>query len=259
MGWLRNPFSAQKTQRPAPSTDGRLVYAVGDVHGCLGLLRRLMLKILEDIAATGPSEPASLVFLGDYVDRGSQSRGVIDYIDALSQGGLDVHRLKGNHEEAMLRFLDKASAGPAWTLHGGGNTLLSYGVAPPMMGAPEEEWEEVRLAFAQRLPPSHRAFLDGLELSLTIGDYVFVHAGLRPGVSLDEQTEHDMLWIREPFLSRADFQPVIVHGHTPARDAYLGPNRIGVDTGAYASGVLTAVRLYGREQSVLQADTENDN
>ncbi len=258
MGWLRNPFSAQKVERPAPTTECRLVYAVGDVHGCLGLLRRLMLKILEDISATGPAERASLVFLGDYVDRGSQSRGVIDYVDALTQGGLDVHLLKGNHEAAMLRFLDDSSAGPSWALHGGGATLLSYGVAPPLMGAPEEAWEETRLAFVERLPATHRGFLEKLEVSLTIGSYVFVHAGLRPGVSLDEQTEHDMLWIREPFLSRADFAPVVVHGHTPARDPYLGPTRIGVDTGAYASGVLTAVRLYGEEQSVLQVNNQTD-
>lgn len=259
MGWRWNLFGAQKVARPVPHTDGRLIYAVGDIHGCLGLLRRMMRVILEDISSISPNEPAVLVFLGDYVDRGGQSRNVIDYLDALSQGGFEVHHLKGNHEEAMLRFLTDPSGGPSWAIHGGSQTLQSYGVAAPMIEAPVEAWEQARQAFVAAVPATHLAFLQNLKLTVTIGSYLFVHAGLRPGVPIERQSEHDMLWIREPFLSRGDFGPIVVHGHTPASHPHLGPTRIGVDTGAYATGVLTAVRLCDETQTILQVSDKDED
>jgi serine/threonine protein phosphatase 1 len=219
----------------------------------------MMRVILEDISTISPPDPAVLVFLGDYVDRGGQSRNVIDYLDALGQGGFEVHTLKGNHEEAMLRFLDEPGGGPAWAIHGGSQTLQSYGVGAPMIEAPVEMWEQARRAFNEALPDTHRAFLQNLKLSVTIGSYLFVHAGLRPGVAIERQSEHDMLWIREPFLSRGDFESIVVHGHTPASNPYLGASRIGVDTGAYASGVLTAVRLCDETQTFIQVSDKDDD
>ncbi len=257
MTWRWNPFSSRKAERAAAHTDGRLVYAIGDVHGCLGLLRRLVDSIYQDALDARPTVRPVLVLLGDYIDRGSQSRGVIDHINALiASGEFEVRALKGNHEEAMLDFLADPVKGPAWVAYGGAATLMSYGVNPPMMEAEPGEWEIARRALVEALPANHRQFLGALELKVSIGSYVFVHAGLRPGVAMEAQTERDMLWIREPFLSRADFDQTIVHGHTPARDPHLGAERIGVDTGAYATGVLTAARLNGADASVLQVSGE---
>ena len=162
--------------------------------------------------------------------------------------------LKGNHEEAMLEFMGDAAFGPVWAQHGGGATLASYGVAPPANRMDDAEWERARRELNAALPAAHRAFLEGLGLSARRGDYLFVHAGIRPGVAIEEQTARDMLWIRREFLDHGKpLGPVVVHGHTPESRPFEGPHRIGVDTGAYSSGRLTAVRLRGAERSFVQA------
>jgi len=251
-------FGRHRKRDAAPSTGGRLIYAVGDVHGRLDVLGPLLRDIAQDAVAADGAERPLLVFLGDYVDRGPASKGVVDLI--LEMRGLDrleVRALKGNHEEALLQFLAEPSFGQTWLEHGGGPTLVSYGVQPPAQRTDAEAWVKVRDAFAAALPPEHLAFYQSLELMIVEADYAFVHAGVRPGIPLADQSERDLLWIRQEFLQeRGRFEKVIVHGHTPLEAPQLAPNRLGVDTGAYATGVLTAVRLQGEDQRVLQAKAQ---
>ena len=241
--------------RAAPTTGGRLVYAVGDSHGYLAAVQRLIGKLKDDLARSRPAERPLLVFLGDYVDRGPDSRGVIDAVLALEAAGdFEVIALKGNHEDALLRFLRDPGFGPNWLMNWGETTLRSYGVRLPTPGDEAVETARVQAELAAALPAAHRAFLGRLATSVSVGDYHFVHAGVRPGVPLAVQAEQDLLWIRHEFLeSEADFGKVVVHGHTPSNRPELKANRIGIDTGVYYSGVLTAVRLEGTDQRIIQA------
>jgi serine/threonine protein phosphatase 1 len=195
------------------------------------------------------------VFLGDYIDRGPASPGVIDFVRALAGAGtFEVRALMGNHEEVMLQFLDDPAVGASWVEFGGGETLAAYGVPPPLGRGDLAGWEAAREALGRRLPGDHLAFLTGLELSASYGDYLFVHAGVRPSMPLDRQTAADILWIRDEFLHHEGrLDKVVVHGHTPEARPYLGRHRIGIDTGAYATGVLTGVRLFGQARDLLQA------
>jgi serine/threonine protein phosphatase 1 len=244
-------------QPDAASTGGRLIYAVGDIHGRLDLLDRLLRLILDDLAERALDRPPMLVFVGDYVDRGSASRGVIQRLLALrASEGLEVRNLKGNHEQAMLQFLGDASRGAEWVSYGGAATLASYGVPPPALDADEATWEATRQAFAAAVPEDHLDFLWSLELAVEAGDYLFVHAGVRPGVALGEQREQDLLWIRDDFLSATGpFGKIVVHGHTPRDEAFVGPHRIGLDTGASMTGVLTAIRLGDGDPALIQTLT----
>jgi serine/threonine protein phosphatase 1 len=250
--------SRKKTSRPPPSTGGRLIYAIGDVHGRLDLMDVLLNKIAADSAAASPAERPVVVFLGDYVDRGPGSRGVIETVMRLkATPEIELRALKGNHEQAMLAFLDDPEYGPAWLQNGGAATLASYGVGAPQTRIQPEEWQQAREKFAEAIPPDHLQFLRDLELRAEYGDYVFVHAGLRPGVPIERQTEQDMLWIRYEFLQeKRPFEKVVVHGHTPEPEPFFGEVRLGLDTGAYATGVLTAARLHGTQQSMIQARSE---
>jgi serine/threonine protein phosphatase 1 len=228
---------------------------VGDVHGRLDVLGPLLEDIVQDARDSRTSEPPMLIFLGDYVDRGPASRGVVDLILQMkAYPHFDVVALKGNHEEALLQFLDQPAFGSTWMEHGGGPTLVSYGVQPPATRTDLDAWARVSGALGQALPQDHREFYTGLELMRVVGDYAFVHAGVRPGVPLDEQAERDLLWIRQEFLQDpGPFGKVIVHGHTPLEAPQLLKHRLGVDTGAYATGILTAVRLQDQDQRLMQA------
>ncbi len=258
MSWLRPSWTKLRGGREpehalASTPPGQIYYAIGDVHGRLDLLRTLLKKIEADAART-PSKTVSLTFLGDYVDRGQDSRGVIELLTVLARDGGDhVTALKGNHEEAMLGFLADPTTGAAWAEHGGRETLKSYGVDPPRNLTDAEAWATTRNAFAANLPPAHLDFLRNLQLFAIVGDYIFVHAGVRPGIPIEHQDERDLLWIRQEFLGapRA-LDQVVVHGHTPSAEPSLAPGRIGVDTGAYATGVLTAVRLEDDRQSFIR-------
>ena len=234
----------------ASSTQGDLVYAIGDIHGRIDLLDDLIPQMIRDFEAIPNAPKPKLVFLGDYIDRGPDSRSVIDRILDLSTV-FDVTALKGNHEDALLRFLDQPEFGPNWVEHGGAETLAAYGVPPPK---PDDDngWSSARAMLIENMPQRHVAFFFSLSAYFTIGDYLFVHAGVRPNVALKDQTVHDMMWIRKPFLeAERPCEKVVVHGHTPDEEPFSGPWRIGVDTGAYASGVLTAVCLYGVERRFL--------
>ena len=233
--------------------EGQILYAVGDIHGRLDLLAGLLGLIDLDAHASRPADRRTLVFLGDYVDRGPDSRGVVERLIAEEPQGFDVHFLKGNHEAMLLAFLGDASRLDHWRMNGGEETMRSYGVDTErfaQLGAPAHAW---RQAFAEALPEAHLRFFRDLQLSVSFGDYLFVHAGLRPGVPLAAQSEADLIWIRGPFLSHADpFDKIVVHGHTPGAEPVTRPNRIGIDTGAVFTGRLTALRLEDGSRKFLQ-------
>jgi serine/threonine protein phosphatase 1 len=250
-------FLAQMQHQARGPTEGRVIYAVGDVHGRSDLLDRLLERIRRDAAPhRGASKPV-LIFIGDYVDRGPLSREVLDRVVELKrEGEFEVRALKGNHEAAMLAFLRNAEGGLTWCERGGAETLASYGVTPPESATDAAGWNAARDALELALPLQHLNLLLSLELTVTYGDYIFVHAGLRPGVALSAQTEDDLLWIRDDFMNvQGAFEKVVVHGHTSMEQASMDDNRINIDTGAYASGVLTAVRLENEERRFIQAGT----
>lgn len=255
---FRRLFGLKPAREAPPSTGGRLVYAIGDVHGRLDVLEPLLHDIARDALTTRPAERPLLVLLGDYVDRGPESRGVIDLILQMqADATFEVAALKGNHEEALLQFLEDPGFATTWMEHGGGATMASYGVQPSSQRTDAESWIKVRDEFAAAVSEAHLRFYRTLELVRVVGDYAFVHAGVRPGVALEAQSERDLLWIRHEFLNdRGPFDKVIVHGHTPMEEPQVLKHRLGVDTGAYATGVLTAVRLYGEDQRLMQAKVQ---
>lgn len=222
---------------PARLPPGLRVYAVGDVHGCLDRLIALHDAIAADLAAR-PASNTILIHLGDYIDRGPDSAGVIALL-CRGDGPLSVSHtinLMGNHEDLMLAAITSRTeeAGALWLMNGGGETLASWGLTRSPRAA----------IWADAIPPDHLAFTATLRLTHTVGPYVFVHAGIRPGTPLGQQERQDLLWIREPFLSSpADHGAVIVHGHTPRPAPQVLPNRIGIDTGAVMGGRLTCLVL----------------
>ncbi len=251
----------RRDRDPAPAArvpDGVRVYAIGDVHGRADLLGELYALITADAAAAAgaagaPQHEKIVVHLGDYVDRGDDSRGVIEVLLDPPLAGFERVFLSGNHEALMLRFLDDIDIGPLWFDNGAAATLLSYGV--PLAGplSREATLHVAQRELNERLPDRHLAFLRELRSSHEIGDYFFVHAGVRPGVALEAQAEDDLLWIREEFLgSDADHGRVVVHGHSVRPEVEYRPNRIGIDTGAYATGVLTCLALEGAGRRLLQ-------
>lgn len=233
-------------QRAGPCIpDGQRIYAVGDVHGRADLLQLLLERIEIDLTRRPIAHPMQ-VFLGDYIDRGPHSRQVIDLLIAHRRRYRSLF-LKGNHELCALRVLVDPPLVSEWKHMGGMSTLLSYGVKPS--GRFDQD---VALAFRQAMPESHRRFLESLPVSFTCGDFFFAHAGVRPGIPLRRQFQQDLLWIREDFLlCEEDFGKVIVHGHTPATQPDIRPNRINIDTGAYATGRLTCLVLEGDQMNFL--------
>ena len=248
----RRRGAAARASLPAASVpDGHRVYAIGDIHGRSDLFDRLIGLVTEDIRAGRPAQ-AHVVLLGDYIDRGLDSCGVLERLSQPAEGPFGTICLKGNHEDSLLRFLDDVSVGPNWLRYGGLATLVSYGI-----GRPDGMDEATFLDHAQeqlrrRLPARHLAFLRRLKLQVQVGDYRFVHAGVRPGVPLDHQDPDDLIWIRDDFLrSDADHGAVVVHGHTITDEPHIQHNRIGIDTGAFASGRLTCLVLEGETRRFL--------
>jgi len=245
---------------PARLPEGQRIYAVGDVHGCLDALRAIHAAIAEDLRER-PVARASLVHLGDYIDRGPDSAGVLSLLSAgeAPAGIGETVNLLGNHEDLFLAAFEARTAQSValWLMNGGGATLASWDRAltrcasrPDLSrGAGEVNGGDWR----DRIPPEHVAFMRGLALTWAAGPYLFVHAGLRPGMPLERQTREDLIWIRQPFLySDADFGAVVVHGHTPMGVPEVRPNRIGVDTGAFAGGRLTCAVLEQDEVGFIQ-------
>lgn len=245
----RPDFAAAHASAPA----GTRLYAIGDIHGRDDLLAGLLASIEQD-ARDAPELQKILIYLGDYVDRGLQSKEVIDRIVAGPPAGFEAVCLKGNHEDALLHFLRDPTFGKTWKYYGGLETLHSYGISELTLRDDPAAFEEARRHFERVLPPGHRAFLDQLQPSAVFGDYFFAHAGVRPGIPLERQAEEDLLWIREDFLHADEwFGKVVVHGHTPSEDPVFRPNRIGVDTGAYMTNRLTCLVLEGSERRVIQS------
>lgn len=245
----------QRSQRTEPTP--RLVpaqtrlYAIGDIHGSLVPLRLLRDAIAEH-AKAHPIERKCIIYLGDYIDRGMESRAVLDVLIHEPLPGFEHVFLKGNHEDGILRFLADGSNALFWVAYGGIATMFSYGVKPPDPVTDADQITRARKELAKKLPPDHLEFLAKLERYHVEGDYVFVHAGLKPGVPLEQQRDEDILWIREEFLqSRNDFGKLVVHGHSITREPDIRFNRIGIDTGAFASGTLTCLVLEGTKQELI--------
>lgn len=245
---------SRSAPQPAPVSPqvpaGSRIYAIGDVHGRADLLERLRTVIVED-ARSHPIDRKVVVYLGDYVDRGPDSRGVVDMLAGGTLPGFESVFLKGNHEDSLLEFLTDPGISTAWMAYGGDATLYSYGVRPPDSRKVEDVLAAQK-AFIQALPDGHLEFLDALKLVHIEGDYAFVHAGFRANVPIDFQDPQDMMWIRNEFLdSGVDFGKVAVHGHTITDSPEIRRNRIGIDTGAFATGRLTCLVLEGTERRFL--------
>jgi len=245
---LKRLFSSPRRTFRAPPNS--CIYAIGDIHGRADLLAETYRRIREDDTK---AERRVVVHVGDYVDRGDQSRGVIDLILSKPLPGYECVHLLGNHEQFMMDFLHNATVGPVWFVNGGDATLASYRVS--LKGGDTRESMMLRLQqdFREKLPKEHRAFLNALQLMHHEGDYLFVHAGIRPGVAIEAQVPEDVLWIREEFLdSGADHGACVVHGHTIYDQPDFKANRIGIDTGAFMTGKLTCLVLEEDNRRVLQ-------
>jgi serine/threonine protein phosphatase 1 len=242
--------SARVRRQPPRLPDGLRLYVVGDIHGRADLLAQVLARIDADLAEY-PTPRAVEVFLGDYVDRGPHSRQVIDLL--LERGRLrDAVFLKGNHETFVFDFLRNPDSLEVWRQYGGFETLLSYGLSPPIK-ADTGERKELATAFDYLLPSAHRNFLASLKPSFMCGDFFFAHAGVKPGTPLERQREEDLLWIRDDFLlCEDDFGKFVVHGHTPVREPEIRHNRLNIDTGAFATGRLTCLILEGSTAAVLE-------
>ncbi len=242
----------QPAHPPSIPADLRL-YAVGDIHGRLDLLERLLVLIGRD-AAESAARRRRVVFLGDYVDRGPDPREVVDLLCAgpprsAAWAGFEWICLKGNHEDMMIQFIDGAEFGRAWLTNGSRTTMASYGVLD-LAGLADPAI--LRSNLQRAMPPRHLTFLRRLPSYHVEGDYLFVHAGIRPDTPLAEQEDDDLLWIRDDFLhSDADHGYVVVHGHSAGTEAELLDNRIGIDTGACRTGRLTALGLEGTRRWLL--------
>ena len=239
-------LSNKPIKRPS-GPRGRRAYVVGDVHGRLDLLDQLLGKIEADMDRRGQRETL-LVFVGDLIDRGPNSAQVIERLKSYRRDGVRTVFLLGNHEEVLLRLLGgETSLIASWLRFGGAQCLESYGVDPGELRAMSDA--QALAAVRNAIPPDHVEFLRAFADTCRFGDYLFVHAGIRPGVGLDEQRQSDLRWIREPFLlDDSDHGFVVVHGHTIRAEVEERPNRIGIDTGAYSSGILTALAIDGAER-----------
>ena len=244
-------LSVLRRKRPPPLgiPKGTRIYAIGDVHGRDDLLEQVFARVDRHIA-THPVDRPIQVLLGDYIDRGPNSRDVLERL-ITRLGSLETVLLKGNHETCLLEFLNKPSMLQSWGQMGGFETLMSYGITPSL-DADAEAQTKLATALQAAVPKPHLVLLERLRPSFSFGEFFFVHAGVRPGVPLTEQREADLLWIRDEFLLyEGKFDKIIVHGHTPVRAVDMRPGRINIDTGAYATGQLSCIIIEGNAVEVL--------
>lgn len=233
----------------AKGPEGIRVYAIGDVHGHLELLTVMHARIAEEIARDKPAE-WRIVHLGDLVDRGPDSRGVIEYLMAATARDSRNIVLTGNHDVGFLDFLAFPDPNGLFARNGGPETACSYGVAL-RMGDPMS-LRDSHAELVRAVPDSHQRFLRALPCSASFGDFFFCHAGIRPGIALDRQDPRDLIWIRNEFLNYPGLHPkVVVHGHTPQAEPEVMANRVNVDTGVYYSGALTALVIDGAEKRLI--------
>lgn len=240
----------RRKQRPAFGLPkGTRIYAIGDVHGRADLLEQVFARIDTHIAKYPVDRPIQ-VLVGDYIDRGPNSRDVLDRLIERTRSN-EMVLLKGNHETCLLEFLRNPSMLQSWGQMGGFETLMSYGITPSL-NADAQTQKELASDFQAVLPKAHLILLDSLRSSFSCGEFFFVHAGVRPGIPLAEQREADLLWIRDEFLlHEGKFDKIIVHGHTPVRAVDMRPGRINIDTGAYATGQLSCIIVERNEVDVL--------
>ena len=236
----------------ARGPDNTLVYAIGDVHGRLDLLVEMHARIAADIMRVRPAD-WRIVHLGDYVDRGPDSKGVLEFLVRQTAADRRIVSLAGNHDIGFLDFLARPDPDGLFALYGGVQTAASYGIA--LDRADLRGFPACCRALAAAVPASHTDFLRGLKFSVTRGDVFFCHAGIRPGVALEAQDPQDMIWIRGDFHRHQELHPkVVVHGHTPAPEPEVLPNRVNIDTGAFASGRLTALVVDRQEKRLLTVE-----
>jgi serine/threonine protein phosphatase 1 len=258
---VRSFFGLGTKPEAAPPVSGRkrleieprntVVYAIGDVHGCFAELRAAERRILDD-AAHIAAERRIILCLGDLIDRGPQSADVIDHLISTPPPGFERLSLCGNHDESFLAFVDDPQSNMGWLEFGGEQTLESYGIDLMRLGRHRGGMAGLGQMIRATVPDTHLDFLRRLPVSLRLGDVLFVHAGVRPGVPLDEQAEDDFMWIREPFVSQPNgLGLTVVHGHTPANEPVFAPGRIGIDTGAFATGRLTVLRVFNGETAII--------
>jgi serine/threonine protein phosphatase 1 len=255
-GLFRSKSAPTLLVDPPDLGDDRRVYAIGDIHGRLDLLTDIVDRIADDDLARGPAGATQIVFLGDFVDRGPDSAAVLDYVLRLRDWWPSVTCLQGNHEEVFLMAArGDESALRFMTRIGGRETLLSY-------GATEHDLDKMTLGelrdwLMSVVPERHLQFIESMDDKLLIGNYAFVHAGIRPQIPMAEQDGKDLRWIRDEFLEfERPHEYFVIHGHSIAPSVERRPNRIGIDTGAYASGVLTAVGLQSTEQWFLSTASD---
>jgi len=243
-------FGYKGTKTHASTPKDIRIYVIGDIHGRFDLLEKLQVKIEADAISAGHLKIIQ-IFLGDYVDRGPDSKAVVDFMLRRPPSGWDRVCLKGNHETMVLKFLDDESFLKKWSRGGGLETLHSYGVGL-VEKMREGDADKIQKKFRKKISKAHMKFFMNLKSHAEFGDYFFAHAGVRPGVRLDAQTEDDLLWIRKEFISsNKDFGKIIVHGHTPVKQPDILPNRINIDTGAWSSGQLTCLVLEGETRRFL--------
>jgi serine/threonine protein phosphatase 1 len=242
-------FSSRQRSEPAGAR-GYRAYVVGDIHGRLDLLEDLLAKIHAELQHR-PAAKTLLVFVGDLIDRGPQSAQVIERLRTYRRPGIRPVFLLGNHEEVLLRILNgDVQLITKWRWFGGSECLRSYGVDPEALGRLSDA--DALAAVRSAIPTEHIRFLESFADSCRFGDYLFVHAGIRPGIELDQQQQADLRWIREPFLQdETDHGFIVVHGHTISEQVDECANRVGIDTGAYRTGVLTALAIEGSHRWLL--------
>jgi serine/threonine protein phosphatase 1 len=246
---MRGFSRLRRTSKPPRLPEGIRIYAFGDIHGRADLIKEMFTVIDADVARSPVDRPIE-VFLGDYIDRGPHSGHTLDLLIERSRSHETVF-LKGNHEAYLLEVLRDPTKLDDWRQFGGLQTLMSYGIQPSLNPDAAEQTDLIR-TLIEVMPDDHLKFIQSLKPSFLCGDFFFVHAGVRPGIPLTEQRESDLLWIRNEFLdSKENFGKFIVHGHTPVPEPDIRPNRINIDTGAYATGNLTLLTIQGSSMLAL--------